>query len=117
MTGKKERIWHDPPMPGEIVPTTPMTKQFIMSEQDFRKMLEDSRNLTAFFNEIKRHEKQLLVFNAAFNAFVTAVFLIILPYLGVTIDEMVRFFLLAGVGFILIGIIFYSNFKPPKNIT
>ena len=76
-TEKKERVWHDPPMPGEVIPTTPGTSQYIMSEQDFRKMMEDSRNLTAFFNEIKRHEKQLLLFNAAFNAIVTAVFLMV----------------------------------------
>lgn len=105
-TGKKERVWHDPPMPGEIPSILGGQKPTGVPPQGVNILVrspEEAEHVLSFFKALSRRQAYFLL---GFNSITTAIIIMIAQYLEIPTGELIKFFLVAGVVGMLIGLFF-----------
>jgi hypothetical protein len=92
--GRKERVWNDPPMPGEtrnslIIPLTE-----IKSEEDLHLVLR----------QILTFNRKVMFFLLGVQCMIVALFLLGLNYFGAGIEDMAKFLVISGIFFMIVAV-------------
>jgi len=105
-TGKKERVWHDPPMPGEIPSIFGGQKPTGDPPQGVNILVrspEEAEHVLSFFRALSRRQAYLLL---GLSNTTTAALIMIAQYLEIPAGDLIKYFLVFGAIGMILGLFF-----------